>query len=495
MSSTSFPSSAVGLPQSLAYKLPPSLPDSARAYNVSVSPNGITQVIGQPIPVLYTLNAPLPPTAFNSQQINFEIPCGQGAGVFLDPRETMLSFRLTWTPTTTGATSGGSDCCLIGSGASFFDSLQLYSNNVPIETIGNYNLLHNMLLNSTVNSAERAGGCAVGVGCDNNSNSGINLAPGAGTYYYNFCLPLISVIGLNCLDKLIPVGSIQNLVLQMQTANMLPVTTYCNGVSTAGAVAAPILDSFSLNMKYVDIGEGASALMQQTLQDGKWFSKASTYTNSSITIPNGSNGTSSLVYQIRNSSLKSLFITNGITPSAICVNGYYDAVNIGLTSLQCSIGGSKFPNRPFNPSARPAECFSGGLMAAWGASSLKSYGGTMTRGSYGASLARPANSDDMMVVPAAGMRAFSFSEPSAPASYDTNQQNRVAQNPHMHYIGFDLERCQGALFSGVNTRSSPPYVDVTFGVATSSTVQSQAWGMSDCVLVVDTNTKSIQSFI
>ena len=487
-----FPTSAVGLPSSLAYKLPPSLPDSARAYNVSVSPNGITQVTGQPISALYASASCMPPTAFNSQVLNFEIPCGQGGSVFLDPRETMLSFRLTWQVTTTGAT-GSSDCSVIGSGASFFDSLQLYSNNVPIETIGNYNLLHNMLLNSTVNQSERYGGCAVGFGCDVNANSGVNLPPTIGTYYYNFCIPLISVIGLNCLDKLIPVGSIQNLVLQMQTANMLPVTTFCNAVTTNAVVSAPILDMFSLNMKFVDIGEGASQLMQQTLQDGKWFIKASTYTNSSITIPNGSYGTSSLVYQIRNSSVKSLFLTNGTSPTTVCPNGYYDAVNCSLTSLQCSIGGSKFPNRPFNPSQRPAECFTGGLMAAWGASSLKSYGGTITRGAYGATIpSRLASYDDMIVVPVGGLRGYSNSENTL--TFD-NLASRVVQNPHMHYIGFDLERSAGALFSGVNTRSSPPYVDVTFGTAMTSTIQSQAWGLSDVVLCIDTTSKTIQAFI
>jgi hypothetical protein len=282
----------------------------------------------------------------------------------------------------------------------------------------------------------------------------------------------------------------------MQTANMLPVTSYVlAGATTNAVIAAPILDQFSLNMKYVDIGEGASALMQQTLQDGKWFIKASTYTNSSITIPSGSNGTSSLVYQIRNSSVKSLFITNGTSPTAACPNGYYDAVNCSLTSLQCSIGGSKFPNRPFNPSQRPAECFTGGLMAAWGASSLKSYGGTITRNSYAATIpSRQANYDDMIVVPAGGLRAFSNSEPII-GTYDVNQTNRVVQHPHMHYIGFDLERCAGALFSGVNTRSSPPYVDVTFGTAMTSTIQSQAFGLSDIVICVDTVSKSIQTFI
>jgi hypothetical protein len=407
----------------------------------------------------------------------------------------MLSFRLTWTVGNTAALLG-SDCCLIGSGASFFDSLQLYSNNVPIETIGNYNLLHNMLMNSTVNTAERYGGCSVGFGCDNSCETGITLPSTQGTYYYNFCIPLISVIGLNCLEKLIPLGSLGNLVLQMQSANMLPITTYCTTITTNAAVSAPILDQFSLNMKFVDIGESASALMQQTLQDGKWFIKASTYTNSSITIPNGSNGTSFLVYQIRNSSVKSLFITNGTSPTAACPNGYYDAVNCALTSLQCSIGGSKFPNRPFNPSQKPAESFSCGLMAAWGASSLKSYGGTIGRSNYGATIpSRPSNSDDMIVVPSAGLRANSNSEPSYPSTYDTNSVNRIVQHPHMGYIGFDLERCAGALFSGVNTRSSPPYVDVTFGTAMQSTIQSQAWGLSDVVLCIDTTSKTIQAYI
>mgnify|MGYP003658295156 CR=1 FL=1 len=43
---SAFPSSAIGLPQSLKYELPPSLPDSARAYSVNVSPDGITSVTG-----------------------------------------------------------------------------------------------------------------------------------------------------------------------------------------------------------------------------------------------------------------------------------------------------------------------------------------------------------------------------------------------------------------------------------------------------------------
>ena len=44
--SSMFPSSAIGLPQSLKYDLPPSLSDSARSYSVNVAPDGVTSVAG-----------------------------------------------------------------------------------------------------------------------------------------------------------------------------------------------------------------------------------------------------------------------------------------------------------------------------------------------------------------------------------------------------------------------------------------------------------------
>jgi hypothetical protein len=239
-------------------------------------------------------------------------------------------------------------------------------------------------------------------------------------------------------------------------------------------------------MKYVDVGDMAASLLRQTLVDGKWFIKASTYTSSSVTVPIGSNGTASLLYQIRNASVKSLFISHGIATSAVCVNGYYDAINPALTSLQCSIGGKKFPNKPLNPSLRPAECFAA-YMSAWGASNLKSYGGTIDRSSYGATIpSAPTGADSMIVVPAAGVRATS--------KVDTATYN-VIRVPNMHYEGFDLEKCGGTLFSGVNTRSSPPYLDVNFGVASTTTVQSFAWGLSDVVLVIEPDRKSITSYL
>jgi hypothetical protein len=76
-----FPTSSIGLPQSLKYDLPPSFSDSARAYSVNVAPDGITQVVGPALPnPLFTANSGTAFGAFNSQTVSFTIPsCNSGA--------------------------------------------------------------------------------------------------------------------------------------------------------------------------------------------------------------------------------------------------------------------------------------------------------------------------------------------------------------------------------------------------------------------------------
>jgi hypothetical protein len=124
---------------------------------------------------------------------------------------------------------------LIGSFASFFSSLQLYSNNVPIEQIYNYDLLFNNMLNSTVNQSERFGSFSIGCGCDANSNSGTDLPQSTGTWNFSFTFPLMSIIGLNLSstsNKLLPIGNISNMLLRMTTTPILPFATYCTAVTT-----------------------------------------------------------------------------------------------------------------------------------------------------------------------------------------------------------------------------------------------------------------------
>ena len=485
---SSFPSSSIGLPSSMQYNLPPSLSDSARSYSVSVAPNGLQSVTGQASPsVTFTADSGTNLGNFVQNIVAFDIPCGMGIGVFLDPKETILNFRLTWV-VGTAPTATAPICNLIGSAASFFDSLQLYHNNTPLESVMNYGLLFNQMLNGSINYAERYGGVSISMGSDTNSQTGIDLPLAAGTYYFNFAVPLISIIGLNT-DKLIPVGAIQNLQLQMMTANVLPVATYCTALTTSAVWSAPVLDQFSLNMRYIDVGSEASNLLSQTLQDGKWFIKSKSYTNSNANIPSGSSGFQSLLLQIRNSSVNSLFVQYGLGSGAlaVCPNQNYDSVNLTAVSLQLSIAGQKYPNKALNPTMRPAETYAA-YIAAWGGSSLKSFGGVMDRSSFNACYGTvPSQKDNSIVVPAAGLRAWSQSESST--------KWIVSQYPNMHYNGFDIQRCGGSVLSGINTRSSCPYLELNINTATGATATAFVWAMSDVILVVDVVSKQLQAFI
>lgn len=488
MSASPFPYSAMGLPSSLKYDLPPSMSDSARSYSVNVAPDGITQVAGSTSSITFTANNAVQ-SPFSSQVVSFTIPSGMSDSVFMDCMNSTISFTLTYT-VGTALSATGPVCKLLSSGSSWFDSLVLYSNNTPIETINQYGLLANFLLQNTVSLSERQGGIGICMGADVNSANGIDLAVAtAGTYRYSFCLPLISVIGLNT-DKFFPIGAVNNLQLQMTTAATTPIVTYCTAVATALVLsAAPTLSEFRLNLKYIDVGDQAAAMLRQTLQDGKWFIKSSTYTNSSVTLPSGSQGAQQLLLQIRNSSVRSVYHQFGITNTTLTPNGYFDAINPGLNLRQLQIAGNYFPNYPCNDLQRPAEGYAV-LIQALGGAIPKSFGTVVGREMYNtvAGIAAvPTNSDTYVVLPTANSRA-------APVGSDNGAQV-ITSFPSGAFYGYDLEKSAGILFQGINTRASPPFLNLNLAAATTAAITCQAWGLSDVVLQIDYASKQVTAFV
>lgn len=491
---SAFPSSNIGLPAALKYDLPPSLPDSCRSYSVNIAPDGQTQVVGPANNnALFVANSTGAFGNFTSQVVSFTIPSGMSPSVFLDPAATTLSFTMTYTLNATANSTTGSFMNLIGSGASWFDQLVLYSNNVPIESIGSYGPLFNFLLQNNVNVAERVGGLSISCGCDSAAGlNGIELGTAASTTYkYSFTVPLLSVIGANT-DKFFPIGSINNLQLQMTTANLVPIASYSTAVTTTPLMGAITLNDFTLNMKYIDVGDMASALLNQTLQNGKWYLKSTTYTNSSVNIPNNSVGAQQLLLQIRNTSLKSILHQFSIAQSATAPNGYYDALGISLTTRQCQLGGQFFPNKPINDMARPSEGYPYLIQALnQGGGITKAYGTCVSRDMYLTNISAltglNADSSYTVVTGANGLR-------STAAGADSTYANLV-KYPASFYCGYDLEKSSGVLFQGVNSRSQPPFLNLFIGTALPSNVLCNAWGMSDVILEIDTVAKQVTAFI
>ena len=490
---SAFPSSSIGLPRSLNYEMPPSASDSCRSYSVNLSPDGITQVQA-PTQNFFIANQATQ-GQFNSQIVSFSIPSGNSNSVFLDPTHTTLSFSLTYN-ISTGSTATNPQSTLISSAASFFDSLVLYSNNTPLEQVNQYGLLQNFLLQNTVNLAQRYGGMTVGMGCDSNSANGIDLPHAAiGTYRFNFCIPLLSMIGINS-DKLFPVGMVNNLQLQMTTASILPIVSYCTAVTVQPIFSQNfLLSEFSLNLKYIDIGEMASSMLMATLPDNRILYKSSTYTNSQITIPNGSSGAQQLLLQIRNTSVKSVYSQFGqsnsvAAQSLVSPNSYYDGICIGTNSRQLQVGGSFYPNRPINDVSRPSEGYLY-LIQALGGSIQSALGTVVNREMYnsvgGTTLPTGTNVETFLVLPATTVRAASAGNDGGSVS--------VLKYPNSHFHGYDLERLGGVMFSGINTRSTPPFLNLNIQNALTSTITCNAWGYSDVVLVFDIGSKSVQAFV
>lgn len=462
--------------------------------SVNVSPDGITSVVGPANNnAMFVANSTGAFGNFSSQIVSFTIPSGMSDSVFMDPASTTLSFTMSYT---TGATAtsvpAGSSCNLIGSAASFFDHLVLYSNNVPIETVNQYGLLQNFLLQNTCNSADRYGGLSVCMGCDSAGGlNGIEIGTTASTTYkYSFTIPLLSVIGANS-DKFIPIGSINNMQLQCTTANLVPLVSYCTAVTTSTTIGAITLADFTLNMKYIDVGDMAGQLLKQTLQDGKWFIKSSTYTNSAVTIPNGSIGAQQLLLQIRNTSVKSILHQFGIAQSATAPNGYYDAFNISLNTRQCQVGGNFYPNKPINDMQRPSEGYPYLIQSlAQGGSITKASGTVVVRDMYQTNISALTglNAESSYTIASGnGTRTT--------ASGAENTYAQLSKYPASFYCGYDLEKSAGILFQGVNTRAQPPFLNLNIGTAVPSTVICQAWGLSDVILQIDTVAKQITAFV
>jgi hypothetical protein len=491
---SAFPSSSIGLPRSLNYDMPPSASDSCRSYSVNLSPDGLTSV-ASPTQNLFTANAAVQ-GAFNSQIISFSIPSGNSNSVFLDPSHTTLSFSLTYN-LSTGSTATGPVVKLISSAASFFDQLVLYSNNTPLEQVNQYGLLQNFMLQNTLNLAQRYGGVTIGMGTDTNGANGIELGhASATTFRYNFSIPLLSMIGVNS-DKLFPVGMVNNLQLQMTTATLLPIVAYCTAITTQPVFSQNFtLSEFSLNMKYIDIGESAAQMLMMTIPDNRILYKTATYTNSQVTLPSGSSGAQQLLLQIRNTSVKSVYSqfgqSNSVTAqSLVSPNGYYDAINITTNSRQLQVGGSFFPNRAINDVSRPSEGYIY-LIQALGGSIPASLGTVVNREMYNsvggvASVPTGANVDTFLVLPATVVRA-------APTGSDGGSVS-VLQYPSCHFHGYDLERLGGVMFSGINTRSTPPFLNLNIQNALNATISLNCWGYSDCVLAFDIGSKSVQAFV
>jgi len=181
--------SMVSMPNELNFQLPASLP-AAKTFEIRVQPcNQQTFTPGQ--------------------VIQFDLPCSK-IGQYVDPSTTYIRFKVTYTHT---GTAGTNFSYLLGSGYSYFNKYEVYGNNsVTLDTINEYGLLANTLLQTQLNGADKLGLTAsMGFNQINNYNTlGHKIFDAATTVDYltfEYALPLIGILGSGT-DKLFPTGNV-----------------------------------------------------------------------------------------------------------------------------------------------------------------------------------------------------------------------------------------------------------------------------------------------
>jgi hypothetical protein len=148
----------------------------------------------------------------------------------------------------------------------------------------------------------------------------------------------------------------------------------------------------------------------------------------------------------------------------------------------------KIPQTPLNMAQRPSQVFAA-LQQGLGGQSLKSVGGVMQRSPYCPTLNAVTGADVQCVslaTTANGLRNQSL--------IDTQTQTITAFG-NMNYHGIDLERLSSTLFSGTNTRATGINVELNIATALTDNVTMNAWGLSDCILKIDSYTKQIEVLI
>ncbi len=517
------------LPQSLNYGLPPALSPDVRTTIQNTYANNQTAIVSPAFsPILG--GADVTPCggiqSFPIRTLRFELLSGHNSNVYMDTNETSLQFRLTTTVGTAVTALAADNTVLmnvISSGASFIEAIRIYANSVEIENITSYAEIHNMLLACTVTKGERQGGISC-TGLDTNTGTGVDLslantaavatntAAVVGTTTYNFALPLMSIIGLNNTEKLFPIGSISNVVMEIDTASTLPFAGYGDGaVFNPGVVSAAIasygtgyvatIDNFNLRTKYVDLGSLGNAVLAAN-PTGKIFIKGFTYMSTKINHPAGTGGVVQYPVPIRAQSVKSFFFQfQSVGGSAVATqrtpNGRFDSVNWGLLQLQLQIGSDYFPSNPYNTIHRPSEAFVG-LMAAFGASSLKSFGAGFSMDEYNTYLDR-----DVIYAaqPLMDSSATSVVRGTRTPSYANNGKLSLAgyytaasaiKYPSCHYLGLDMERVPTRLYNGISTKSTNPMLTMQFAAPATAayTHTILVTALVDTVIEIDLATKS-----
>ena len=437
--------SMVSMPNELNFQLPASLP-AAKTFEIRVQP--VNQQSFTP-----------------GQVLQFDIPCGK-MGQYLDPTTTYIRFKVVYTHT---GTAGTNFSYLLGTGYSYFNKFEVYGNNsVTLESINEYGLLANTLLQTQLNGADKIGlSSSMGFNSvDAYSVLGHKIFDAATTVNYltfEYSIPIIGILGSGT-DKLFPTGNIYSLRVEL---TMDAITNFTVAATAGGTIGACTISEVELVGQVIEL-DAQPQMMIQSQNPNLIHIRSQSYRTASNYLAGGSSGLTDVLIGTRVSSLKSMFVT--CSPSNALEKKYASVCPNLAQGTSLILSGLAIPQRGLNPVNHPADCFTE-LQKALGALAIVNYNGAVTKEEY----YRSSMTTGLML------------------AYNTTLAD-IATKSCQFVLGLNTEIVshRGGLLSGININSAPSFLRCQIDTALSLYQHTlYFFAFHDVILEIDVNAKTI----
>lgn len=409
------------LPNSVNYAEPiPSLPENTTKYSVSLQPvNGQTFTVA-------------------NNQIIFQFP-NRG---YLIPDSVYLRYKQVVANATTAS-------AIIGCPFSApFQRVETQFGSVTVDSINDWNQVNHILTNLTMDVAQKYGmqssyGYSVSAPPTLEELDSRVIPIAGDTAYFAGPVPCMLT---NISDKLLP-------LFAMPTISMIFTTdSLANIINPTGTVTSITLSNVELCFDFVEFGPEVDAMVRGMGQ--KIYIKSQSFSNASVNVASGQNGSTSLIFNQRYASVKAAIVSF----SGAINNKKFDAVDLTNNSgdYSINISGVQYPQKPYS-----ALNSKGSILQEL----RKCIGSVYDRGNNMAINTLEFNRLDSDV-------------------------NTSLTAPGKFYLGFNLEKLHsGSLLTGISTNNSNITVNINQSVATTVVRQCNLLLVYDSLIEIDVLTK------
>jgi len=409
------------LPNSVNYAEPiPSLPENTVKYSVALQPvNGQTFTVA-------------------NNQIIFQFP-NRG---YLIPDSVYIRYKAV---TANASTVSNILACPY---STLFQRLETQFGSVTVDSISDFNQVNHILSNLTMDVAQKYGmqssfGYSVSAPPTLEELDSRAIPIAGDTAYLAGPLPCMLT---NITDKLLPLFAMPTISMVLTTDSL------ANVINPTGTVTSITLSNVELCFDFVELGPEVDAMVRGMGQ--KIYIKSQSFSNSSVNIGIGQNGSTALIFNQRYASVKAAIVSF----SGAINNKKFDAVDITNNSgdYSINISGIQYPQKPY--------------------SALNNKGGILQ--------------ELRKCIGSIYDRTNSMAINTLEYNRLDSDVNTSTTAPGKFYLGFNLEKLHsGSLLTGISTNNSNITVNINQSVASTVLRQCNLMLVYDSLIEIDTLTR------